>query len=83
MEAIELTIAMFIRRQFLFDKPAMTLDNNVLLIERGIIDSLGIFLLVAFVEQQFAIKIHPEDIVLENFRTIEAIAHLVTARMSS
>jgi acyl carrier protein len=83
MEAIEQPIKEFISRQFLFDKPAMILDNDVALIEQGIVDSLGIFLLVAFVEQQFAIKIHPEDIVLENFRTIEAIAHLVTARMSS
>jgi acyl carrier protein len=83
MEDIEQPIKAYIIRQFLFDKPAMILDKNVPLIEQGIIDSLGIFLLVAFLEQQFAIKIHPEDIVLENFGTIEAITHLVEARMNS
>jgi acyl carrier protein len=83
MEDIGRLIKDYISRQFLFDKPAVILTDDVPLIEQGIIDSLGIFLLVSFLEQQFAVKIHPEDVVLENFETIEAIVRLVEARMGS
>ncbi len=81
MGDIEQAIKEFITTQFLFDKPMIALEEHVPLIEQGIIDSLGIFLLVSFLEQQFAVKIQPEDVVLENFSTIEAIGSLVRARM--
>jgi acyl carrier protein len=83
VESIEQTIKDYITKQFMFDKPEVALANDLPLFEQGVIDSLGIFLLVAFLEHQFAIKVEPEDVILENFSTINRIKHLVASRVRS
>jgi acyl carrier protein len=47
------------------------------LIETGIIDSLGIMRLLAYLESEFSIRLADEDLVPENFETIQAIRSLV------
>ena len=47
------------------------------IIASGLVDSLGLFKLIAFIEEHFGVEIAPEDIVLENFVNIGAIAALV------
>lgn len=64
-------------------KPEMTLDSNSLLIEEGIIDSLAVFTLIGFIEEQFGVRIDPEDVTLDNFRTVVAIRDLVESARSS
>ena len=51
------------------------------LIDSGVVDSLGIFQLIAFLEERFGIKIGDEEITPENFGTIAAIDRLVGARL--
>jgi acyl carrier protein len=49
------------------------------LLSEGIIDSLGILQLVAFIEDQFGVQIPDEDVVLENFMSVAALdAYLKT-----
>ena len=43
----------------------------------GIIDSTGMMELVLFLEQEFAIKIHDEDLVPENLDCVSAAAAFV------
>ena len=50
------------------------------LIDTGVIDSLGIFQLVAFLEERFGITIGDEEITPENFGSVMAIERLVAAR---
>ena len=50
------------------------------LIDSGVVDSLGIFQLIAFLEERFGIKIGDEEISPENFGTIAAIDRLVASR---
>ena len=50
------------------------------IVESGLVDSLGLFKVIGFVEDTFGIKIAPEEILLENFATVRAIARLVLAR---
>jgi acyl carrier protein len=49
------------------------LDDDLL--GSGVIDSLGILQLVAFVEDQFGIQIPDEDVVLENFQSVAALTN--------
>ena len=83
MKDIEQTIKEYIIKEFMFDKPTTVLDNDLSLIEEGIIDSLGIFLLIAFIEDQFKIKIRPEDVVMDNFESVNAIKRLISPRLPS
>lgn len=47
-------------------------DDDLLL--SGLLNSLGVMRLVAFAEKQFERSIPPEDITIDHFATIEAIA---------
>jgi acyl carrier protein len=64
------------------DSSALPADDANL-IEAEIIDSLGIFLLVDFLQERFGIEIDAEEINIENFTTIESICSLVTAKQKS
>ena len=50
------------------------------LIENHVLDSLGLFTLVAFVEEQFGVEVRDEELVPENFGTIGAITKLIQAK---
>ena len=70
----------YIQEQFMYDKPGVTLDEDTHLVKDGIVDSLGIFMLISFMDEKLGVKIEPEDVVIENFETLKAIANLVSAR---
>ena len=54
------------------------LPADTALIEQGILDSIEILNLVAFLEESFAIALPIESFVPENFATPHAIATLMT-----
>jgi acyl carrier protein len=56
------------------------LDDDEDLIDSGVVDSLGIFQLVAFLEERFGVAIADSEITPENFGTIARIERLVAAR---
>jgi acyl carrier protein len=56
------------------------LDDDDDLVESGVVDSLGIFQLVAFLEEQFGIAIADTEITPDNFGTIARIEKLVAGR---
>ncbi len=60
--------------------PAEAPQPDTPLVEAGLIDSLGLFKVIAFIEERFGVEIAPEDIVLENFASLAAIARLVGAK---
>ncbi|MCC6191771.1 MAG: acyl carrier protein [Anaerolineales bacterium] len=44
------------------------------LLGTGVIDSLGVLQLVSFVDERFGFQIPDEDVVIENFQSISALA---------
>jgi acyl carrier protein len=52
------------------------------LVESGVIDSLGIFRLVAFLEESFRVRIGDEEIVGENFESIAGIERFVLNKLN-
>ena len=54
-----------------------TLDREDDLLGKGIIDSLGVTELIAFLEERFRIRVGSEDLVPENFRTLASIEEFV------
>jgi acyl carrier protein len=55
----------------------VSLSADASLIESGIVDSLGILRLVAFIEENFSVVVDDIDVVPENFDTINAMNSLV------
>lgn len=56
------------------------LEDDEDLIDSGVVDSLGIFQLVAFLEERFGVAIADSEITPDNFGTIVRIERLVAAR---
>jgi acyl carrier protein len=56
---------------FEVDKKSLAPDED--LISSGIIDSMGILKLVSFMDKTFGIKINNEEIVPENFQSLNAL----------
>lgn len=61
---------------------AADLDENVSLLETGVIDSLNLLKLVFFIEERFQIKVSDEDLTPENFETLNAILKLIGKKTS-
>ena len=47
------------------------------LMESGVIDSLGIFRLVAFLEETFRVRIGDEEITHDNLKSVDSIEQMV------
>ena len=65
-------------RKFIIDRLAKSEEQRAFsdqsnIIVAGIVDSLGIMHLVAFLEENFSINVRDEDILPENFESVDAI----------
>ena len=54
-----------------------TIDDEVPLLESGIIDSLGVLDVVGFLEKTFAIKVDDDELTPDNFGNIRCMASFV------
>jgi len=59
------------------------LGDDVQLFETRVIDSLGIFGLVSFIEQEFGVEVLDEELVPENFGSIGALARFVDEKRAA
>lgn len=50
------------------------------LLEKDVLDSMGIFQVVAFLEDEFGIEVDDAELVSENFETIGSIAELIDSK---
>jgi acyl carrier protein len=58
------------------------LDDDQPLIDAGIVDSLGVLKILAFMDESFGIDLSSEEIKLENFKTVRSICQLIEGRSS-
>ena len=61
----------YIKTEILGEDHSLTSEDDLL--SSGMIDSVGIMRLIAFIESNFNIKVPPQDMVIENFITVSAI----------
>lgn len=53
------------------------LNTDTLLLDSGVVDSIGILEIVSFIEENFAIGVADDDLLPENFGSISAITAFV------
>ena len=70
----------FVLEDFAKPKGVNQITDDEPLMSSGIIDSLGIFRLVAFLEETFKVRIGDEEITHDNLQTVDAIEKLVQAK---
>jgi acyl carrier protein len=72
-------IRTFIRRRFPLATTAKVADGDSLL-DSGIVDSLGILDLVAFLEKTFSIRVGDDELDPSNFDSIASVARFVASK---
>lgn len=71
-------------RTFLVDATQhQELQNDDNIFEQGFVNSLFAMQIVMFVEQEFDLTVENEDLVLENFQSIDALTALVLSKTSA
>ena len=71
-------------REFILEKFPLArkrgIQDDLPLLEKGILDSLGVLDLVEFIEKEFHIPISDDDLSPENFQSIEQLTRFVNSR---
>jgi acyl carrier protein len=74
----------FIVEEFMPDVPAEELDDDFDLLTGGVVDSLGLLKVVAWLEDEFDIAVDDSELGPDSFRTVAAIkAYVDQARETS
>lgn len=80
---VQTAVKEFIEREFLARRDASEIAADGSLLDSGLVDSTGIFTIVAFLETQFHIEVADDDVVPENFETINDIVAFVNTKHQS
>jgi acyl carrier protein len=73
----------FIIKDIVTDSEKINLSYEDSLIEAGVIDSLGIMKMLAFLDDEFHVIIEDQDVIPENFETINTISSYIEKKKSA
>ena len=68
----------YIQTQLLAGQGHVNLSPEDDLLGSGLVDSLGMIQLLAFIEEKFEIQIPPQDMTIENFMSVEDISQYLS-----
>ncbi len=67
-------IRQYLAENFMFSDDGFKLDNDASFLEEEVVDSTGVMELVLFVEDNFDIAVADEEIVPDNFDSVNQLA---------
>jgi acyl carrier protein len=70
----------FISTQIAYDRGQERIAPDEPLLD-GVLDSTDVLLLLVFMEEEFRVRIPDDDVVPENFSTVERLAALLRAKL--
>ena len=70
-------IRAYILSNYLFSTDASALDDDVSLMETGVLDSTGILEIIMYLEDTFGMKVADEEMVPENLDSVKNIVAFV------
>lgn len=73
METVSEKLIEFFQNNILYGESFDDIDRDESLIDKGYIDSIGIISLVAYIENTIGIKVYDNEIIPENFDSINSI----------
>jgi len=80
---IKTQVRQYIVENFLFGDATPLNDDNMSLLDGGIIDSVGVMELVAFLEQDFELSIADEDLVPENLDSVNNLCGFISRKQTA
>jgi acyl carrier protein len=70
-------IGAFLQKQLNQTRPGLTLEPDTPLLDSGYFNSLELYNLIVFIEERYSVEVNEDQIVLENFRDLQAIEALI------
>ncbi len=67
----------YIQANLLDETAKMPIGENEPLIDRGIIDSMGLMKIMLFIEEKTGIRIPDDDVLPDNFQSVSSIERMV------
>jgi acyl carrier protein len=83
MDETTAKIKAFIVEEFMPDVPVEDLEDDFDLLTGGVVDSLGLLKVVAWLEDEFDIAVDDSELGPDSFRTVAAIKEYVDAARST
>lgn len=79
---IESEIKLFIAKNLLYSGDGFKYGDDVSFLEEGIVDSIGVMELVAFVEEKFNIRVKDQDVTPDNFDSVNRLATYIRQNLA-
>jgi acyl carrier protein len=73
----------FVHDTFLYMRPGFALGDSDRLLQRGVIDSMGVMELIGFLRSEFGVVVPDEDITEQNLGTLTDIGRYIAARLGN
>lgn len=70
----------FIEETFLYMRPDFELGEDDSLMGKGIVDSMGVMEVIAFIDEELGVTVADADVTEQNLGTLNAIANYVITR---
>ena len=70
----------FILDEIMLAEIGATIDPHESLISNGVLDSLGLLRLIAFVEEQFGIEVDDGDVIPDNFQSLNVMEKFLAGK---
>jgi acyl carrier protein len=77
---VKLRLRAFVQENFLYAMPNFELGDDDRLLEKGVVDSMGVAEMIAFVESEFGVFTSDEEVSEANFGSLSAIARFIAAK---
>lgn len=68
-------IKTFLRTEILNGDLEGELEDDSDLLLSGLLDSIGLIRLIAFLEEEYGVRVPPEDVTIDRFRSVSAMVH--------
>jgi acyl carrier protein len=75
-------IKQYILKNFLFSNDDSAIGDQDSLVRGGILDSTGIYELIMYIEEEFKFTIAPEEMIPDNFDTLEVIDAFIDRKLA-
>lgn len=83
MAAIEAKVRQYVFDKLLFGRTEVVVEGDTSFLESGIIDSTGVLELVAFLEEEFHVKVEDEDLIPANLDSVNAVTRFVERKSAA
>ena len=80
--SIKVEVEKFIKEDLITSGKVDSIDPEMSLLEKGILDSLSLLRLIAFLEEHFGIKVEDEEVMPEYFDSLNDISAYVEKKRS-